>query len=100
MVAAQLDDGDSDRRCDEDKRTGGDEETACTAGPPARRPARGCLKHLVVGKDGSFELLQGGAGLEPELAGERPAALSVDLECFRLPAGAVEGEHQLSPQPF
>jgi hypothetical protein len=32
--------------------------------------------------------------------GECPAGVSVDVECFRLPPGSVEGKHQLAAKAF
>ena len=46
-------------------------------------------------EDGLLETLELGAGLEAELLDERPASIGVHVECLRLAAGAVEGEHQL-----
>ena len=40
------------------------------------------------------------ARLEAQLLDEQLAALAVDLERLRLPAGAVEREHELCPQPL
>src|SRR6266516_5594947 len=63
--------------------------------------ARGGRRELrILGEDFPLELLQLWAGLEPELLAERPAGLAVRLQRVRLPAGAVEGAHQLSLQPL
>ena len=40
------------------------------------------------------------ARLEAQLLDEELAALAVGLERLRLPAGAVEGEHELGAQPL
>ena len=100
MTAGQLDDGDGDRGCEQHQRAGDHEEPAFAPAPIAGRSACRRLEDLVVREDGPLELLQGRAGLEPELIGERPPGVSVDLECFRLPPGPVEREHQLAAQAF
>ena len=38
--------------------------------------------------------------VEPELVGEREPGGAVDLERLRLPAAAVERDHQLAAQPL
>jgi hypothetical protein len=47
-----------------------------------------------------FELLQLGAGLEAELAGQTLSAGLVDSERFCLPTGAIEADHQVAEQPL
>jgi hypothetical protein len=42
-----------------------------------------------------LQSLQLRAGLEPELAHQRPAGVGICLQRLGLAAGAVEGEHQL-----
>ena len=46
-------------------------------------------------EDRLLELAQLGAGLDPELVGERPVRGAIALHRFGLSAGAVEGEHAL-----
>ena len=53
-----------------------------------------------MSEDGAFKLLKSRAGFESELIGECPPSISIDLERLRLPAGPVEGKHQLPAQPF
>ena len=38
------------------------------------------------------------AGIDPQRADQRLAGALVDVECLRLPSGAVEREHQLATQ--
>ena len=54
----------------------------------------------VVLEDLALEPLQRLARLEPELLGERAAALLVDLKRLGLATGAVEREHQLRSRPL
>ena len=51
-------------------------------------------------EDPALELLQLGAGLEPQLLTQRRACCAVDLERVGLTARAVEGQHQLRPEPL
>src|SRR5438067_2015940 len=51
-------------------------------------------------EDRGMHAAQKRARLEPQLLDEQLASLAVGLERLRLPAGAVEGEHQLGPQPL
>ena len=53
-----------------------------------------------MGEDGTLDPLQRRARLEAELVGESSAGVPVDLERLRLPAGAVQREHQLPAQPL
>jgi hypothetical protein len=54
----------------------------------------------VVREDGRLEALKIGAGVEPERLGERAPRVLERVERVRLPAAAVEREHQLTPQPL
>ena len=54
----------------------------------------------VVGQDLGLEFVEDGARLDPEIFGELAAPALVDLQRLCLPASAVQGDHQLSPQPF
>ena len=54
----------------------------------------------ILIEDLPLELPKRLAGLEPELLDQHAPGLSVDLERVGLPAGAVEGEHQLAAQSF
>ena len=58
------------------------------------------LQYLVVGQDRGFEPAQVVAGFEPEVLDEDVAATAVDIERLRLPAGTVEGEHELAAWPL
>jgi hypothetical protein len=49
-----------------------------------------------VAENRLLEPAQGCARLEPELLHQEVSSLAIDLERFRLPAGAVEGEHELA----
>jgi hypothetical protein len=51
-----------------------------------------------VREDRLLQLLQLPAWVDPELLDERPPRVLVDGQRVRLPAGAVEREHQLCPQ--
>src|SRR5581483_4206083 len=62
-----------------------------------RRGGRECR---ILVQDGTLELLQRAARLESELVDEGPSCRPVRLERLRLPARAVEGDHQLAAQPF
>ncbi len=54
----------------------------------------------VLRDDQGLEPAKFRSGIDAELVGkQRPRAL-VRAEGFALPAGAVEGEHQLAPPPF
>ncbi len=49
---------------------------------------------LVRPQDPLLELGQFGAGVDAQFLGEQPARVGVHRECLRLPAAAVEGDHQ------
>jgi hypothetical protein len=51
-----------------------------------------------VAEDRLFELAQLGARLQPQLIAEHPACVAVRVERIRLPAGGVEGAHQLTAE--
>ena len=55
-------------------------------------------KRGILGENCALEPLELRPGLEPELAGEQPAAVAVDLQRVALPATAIEGEHRLATQ--
>ena len=55
-----------------------------------------CGQRLVLVEDRPVELLQGRARVDPELFDEPFAGVGVDGERLRLPAGAVERQHQLA----
>ena len=57
-------------------------------------------RERLLAEDRGVHSAQERARLEPELLDEELAAFAVDLERLRLPARAVEGEHQLRPQPL
>jgi hypothetical protein len=54
----------------------------------------------VLTEDRGLQLAQLGARLETQLVDERPASVVVGRQRVRLAAGAVERQHQLTPQPF
>src|SRR5439155_1584604 len=56
------------------------------------------LQSRVLQQDRAFERLQGSTGVQPELAVQELPRLTVDLERVRLPACAIEREHQLAAQ--
>ena len=45
-------------------------------------------------------MLELGAGLEPQFAGEQAATVTVDLQSIRLPAAAIQRDHQLGAEAF
>ena len=67
-----------------------------------RRPGarRQDPERRVLREDRPLELPQRLARLDPELVDERLARALIDRERVRLPAGAVERQHQLSPEPL
>src|SRR5581483_6748133 len=85
---------DDDRDATRQKRVG--DLLEMVAGGHRSSPAR----RRLLAEDRRLEPLEERARLEPERVHERPAALPVDLERVRLPARAVEGEHQLASQPL
>ena len=54
----------------------------------------------VVREDRLLQPPELGPRLEPELVGENAPRLLERLQCIRLPAAAVERQHQLPPQPL
>ena len=56
------------------------------------------LERRIVAEDRALQLLQTGAGLDPELVAECPPSASVRLERLCLTTASVEGEHQLRAQ--
>ena len=50
--------------------------------------------------DRFLETDRSGAGLDPELLDQRAAQLLKHPECVGLPAGAIQRDHALTPQPF
>jgi hypothetical protein len=53
-----------------------------------------------VGEDRAFQLAQGWAGIEPGLLGQDVPGLPEGLQRRGLAAVAVEGDHELPPEPF
>ncbi len=47
-----------------------------------------------------MELLEFGPGVDSEFLGQRDACCLVGMQGFALPAGPVQGEHELSPEPL
>ena len=66
--------------------------------PHRRRDRRGRGELLVLVQDRAVKRLQLGARVDPELVHERRARRCVRVERLRLPARAVEREHQLAAQ--
>src|SRR5262249_24121562 len=58
------------------------------------------VERRVLAQDGALELLQRLPGIEAELGDQRLAGPAIRLECLRLAAAAVEGEHQLPAEPL
>jgi hypothetical protein len=58
------------------------------------------LERRVLAKDRALELAELTARFDPELLDERAAGRLIGVERLRLPAGAVEDEHLLPPQPL
>jgi hypothetical protein len=56
------------------------------------------IERALLAEDRSLQPLQRLARLEPKLVIQQLARLSIDLERVRLPARAVQGEHQLAAQ--
>src|SRR5207244_1760102 len=54
----------------------------------------------VLAEDRLLQLLERGTRLDPQLVDEVPPRRLVRLQRLRLPAGAVEREHQLAAQAF
>src|SRR5204862_7592226 len=54
----------------------------------------------ILLKDGGVEVAQLGPRLDPEALHELGSGVSVRLERFGLPAGSVEGEHELRAKPL
>jgi len=65
-----------------------------------RRRGAGRLEIELLAENRRLELLQTRARLDPQLLDEHPTPLLEHLERLRLPAGAVEREHQLLPEPL
>ena len=56
------------------------------------------VQRRILIEDAPFELTQLGGRLEPKLVDEHGTARPVAPERVRLPAGSIEGEHQLAPR--
>ena len=54
----------------------------------------------VVGQDRGLQVLQVPAGVDAQLVGEHVPGPPVDLQRLGLPAGPVQAQHQLPPQPL
>ena len=70
-------------------------------GLAAGRPGPRLLGQLELGllhQDRPLEPLQRGARVDPQLLDERAPCLLVALERIGLPAGAVEGQHELGQE--
>ena len=99
LIGVDRDHGDHGRR--EQREAAGQQQElrkASRHGLPWR-PWR-CVDRRVLSEDRGLEVLEVSPRLEAELLAEAVASLPVDLERFRLPAGAVEGEHQPAAQPL
>ena len=58
------------------------------------------MEARVLGEDCAFEPAQSLAGLDAQLVDQRPARVLVGLQRVSLPVRAIEGQHQLRPQPL
>jgi hypothetical protein len=86
---------------DEQRAAGGEQEQAAAASRPVRgTPGRGALESRVVLEDLALQRTQLRPRLETQLLVESPLRLPVGIQRVRLPARAVEGEHQLATQPL
>ena len=65
-----------------------------------RRLPAGRLEPGILREDRALELVQRGAGLDPQLGEERAPRRAVGLERFGLPARAIESQHELPAQPL
>ena len=63
-----------------------------------RRLPAGRLEPGILREDRALELVQRGAGLDPQLGEERAPRRAVGLERFGLPARAIESQHELPAQ--
>ena len=60
----------------------------------------GSCESRILGEDRLLELAQLLTRLDAQLLVEQPAALPVRVERVGLPSRAVQGEHELPPQPL
>ena len=103
MTARDLIGGSSDRR---DEQEHSCDHNRPRAAPPGSRIValprctRGRSERRVLIENPALELPQALARLQAELIYQRPAPFLVGLQRLGLPPGAVEGEHELSPEPF
>ena len=71
---------------------------------PSVRRWRGCrgwrIENQVVSENCLLEVVELGAGLDPELVDEDVAGVAVGLERVGLAAAAIQGEHQVRVQPL
>jgi hypothetical protein len=58
------------------------------------------VERRVLGEKGCVQAPQRLPGVDAELAGEQIAHAPVGGQCFRLPAAAVQRQHQLAVQPL
>ena len=72
--------------------------------PELHRRFDGCslgqAERLVLAEDRGLELLERGAGIEPELLGERVSRRAIRSERVGLTARAIEREHELGAGPL
>ena len=62
------------------------------------RPRRGRLQRRVLLQDRRLQPAQIRSGIESELLGQDVPALLVHTQCVRLPAGPVQGDHELTAE--
>ena len=87
---------------------GGEDDAVATGAEPLtqpipaqREPRRlGEQQRRIVAEHPSLQLDECGRRLEAELLDEHVAVLAVDGECVGMATGAVEGDHQLRPEPL
>ena len=62
--------------------------------------ATGIFQRSILRDDRGLESAKLRPGIDPQLVGQQRPRPLVSAKGFTLPAGAVEGEHQLAPSPF
>ncbi len=59
-----------------------------------------CIQRCILRDDRGLEPAKLRPGIDSQLIGEQRPCPLISAKGFTLPAGAVEGEHQLAPSPF
>src|SRR5439155_5442065 len=65
---------------------------------PGGRTRRRTVERRILREDRPLEVLQGATGLDAEIGEHRAPRGPIRVERLRLPAGAIEGDHQLPAQ--